>query len=127
MRKTLLLLAFAGFLGTNLPAEQMMFRQEQADVLFKQLVAASASHDYDSFVAPGTIELKAALSKTQFEASCDILAPRLKTGYDLTPLGEVDEKGYQVFLYRLRFKNGGDDILGTMSLKNGQVGGILFH
>ena len=52
---------------------------------------------------------------------------RTSGGYDITFLGELNQHGYQVFLYRLRFKDGGDDILGTMSLKDDKVGGIYFN
>src|SRR5271168_4294586 len=97
-----------------------------ADAIFKGLLAAQVAKNYDAFVADGTLELKAALTKTQFEASSEIMTPKLAAGYDLTPLGELNQRGYQVYLYRLRFKNGGDDMLGTLSLKEGQVGGIYF-
>jgi hypothetical protein len=51
---------------------------------------------------------------------------RTSSGYEATFLGELNQRGYQVFLYRLRFKDGGDDMLGTMSLKADKVGGIYF-
>ncbi len=99
---------------------------EQAETTFKQLIAAQIAGDYEAFVAPGTTHLKAALTKTQFDASSAILAPLLKNGYTETFLGELNQKGYEVYLFRLRFAQG-DDILATMSLKDGEVAGILFH
>jgi hypothetical protein len=51
---------------------------------------------------------------------------RTSGGYGLTFLGELNQHGYQVFLYRLRFKDGGDDMLATMSLKDDKVAGIYF-
>ncbi len=98
-----------------------------ADALFKKLLAAQVAKDYDAFVADGTTTLKAALSKTQFEASSDLMIPKLAAGYEITPLGELNQRGCEVYLYRLRFRNGGDDILGTLSLKDGKVAGILFR
>jgi hypothetical protein len=70
--------------------------------------------------------LKAALTKTQFDASSDLMIQRTSGSYDTTFLGELNQHGYQVFLYRLRFKDGGNDMLGTMSLKDDKVGGIFF-
>ena len=50
--------------------------------IFKKLLAAQKSKDYDAFVADGTSELKAALTITQFNASSDILNARFKGGYE---------------------------------------------
>ena len=98
----------------------------QAEKIFSSLVAAQTAKDYDAFVADADDRLKAALTKTQFDASSNFMIKRTSGGYDTTFLGELNQRGYQVFLYRLRFKDGGDDILGTMSLKDDKVGGIYF-
>jgi hypothetical protein len=98
----------------------------QAEKIFKSLLAAQTAKDYNAFVADATDNLKAALTKTQFDASSDLMIQRTSGGYDTTFLGELNQHGYQVFLYRLRFKDGGNDMLGTMSLKDDKVGGIFF-
>jgi hypothetical protein len=98
----------------------------QAEKLFNSLVAAQTARNYDAFVANADDNLKAALTKTQFDAASNFMIKRTSGGYDTTFLGELNQHGYQVFLYRLRFKDGGDDMLGTMSLKNDKVGGIYF-
>jgi hypothetical protein len=98
----------------------------QAEKIFKSLIAAQTAKDYDAFVADADDNLKAALTKTQFDASSNFMIKRTSGGYDTTFLGELNQHGYQIFLYRLRFKDGGDDILGTMSLKDDKVGGIYF-
>jgi hypothetical protein len=98
----------------------------QAEKIFKSLLAAQTAKDYDAFVADANDNLKAALTKTQFEAASNVLNKRTSGGYETTFLGELNQHGYQVFLYKLSFKDGGDDILGTMSLQNDKVGGIYF-
>jgi hypothetical protein len=98
----------------------------QAEKIFKRLIAAQMAKDYDAFVADADDNVKAALTKTQFEASSNLMIKRTSEGYDLTSLGELNQHGYQVFLYRLRFKDGSDDMLGTMSLKDDKVSGIYF-
>ncbi len=98
----------------------------QADKIFQRLLAAQTAKDYDAFVADANDNLKAALTKTQFDAASNFMNKRTGGGYDTTFLGELNQRGHQVFLYRLRFKDGGDDILGTMSLKDDKVGGIYF-
>jgi hypothetical protein len=97
-----------------------------AEKIFQSLLAAETAKDYDAFVADADDNLKAALAKTQFDAVSNFMNKRTSGGYDTTFLGELKQRGYQVFLYRLRFKDGGDDILGTLCLKDGQVGGIYF-
>ena len=123
MKIKLLVVAFVLSAAFNLRADDPAV----ADVVFKKLLAAQAAKDYDAFIADGTDQLKAALSKTQFEASSNIMNARFKGGYDTVYLGELNQKGFEVYLYRLRFKDGGDDMLGTLSLKDGKVGGIFFH
>jgi hypothetical protein len=113
---TILLCSFALHAADNTEAEK----------IFNSLVAAQTAKDYDAFVADADDNLKAALTKTQFDASSNLMIKRTSGGYDTTFLGELNQHGYQVFLYRLRFKDGGDDILGTMSLKDDKVGGIYF-
>ncbi len=98
----------------------------QAEKIFKSLLAAQTAKDYDAFVADADDNLKAALTKTQFDASSNFMNKRTGGGYDTAFLGELNQHGYQVFLYRLRFKDGGDDMLATMSLKDDKVGGIYF-
>lgn len=98
----------------------------KAEIIFKKLLAAQTAKDYDAFVADADDNLKAALSKTQFDAASNFMSKRTSGGYDTTFLGELNLRGCQVFLYRLRFTDGGDDILGTMSLKDDKVAGIYF-
>jgi hypothetical protein len=123
MKPLLLTIALALFTGLSLRAEDTV----RVDVLFKKLLAAQVAKDYDAFVADASTDLKAALSKTQFEAASDLMIPKLAAGYQITLLGDLNQRGYEIYLYRLRFKNGGDDVLGTLSLKDGKVAGILFR
>jgi len=100
--------------------------ETMANALFQSLLASQMARNYDAFLADASTPLKAALTRTQFEASSDILKKRFAGGYEVTPFGELNQKGYQTFLYRLRFKDGGDDILASMSLKADKVEGIYF-
>ena len=87
-----------------------------------KLLAAIAAGDYAAFVADGDAAFKG-LKKEQFDAVAAQLGPRFQSGYEATYLGELNQRGYQVTLWRLRFKAGGDDALATLSLKDGKVGG----
>jgi hypothetical protein len=52
------------------------------------------------------------------------LGPRFKAGYTATYLGDLNQKGFKITLWRLRFTDGGDDALATLSLKDGKIGGF---
>ena len=119
--KTLILLLATAFLfvvstfATEAPAAS------QAEVT--KLVSAIASDNYAAFVVDGNAAFQA-LKKDQFESVVSQIGSKLKSGYDLTYLGDLNQRGYQVTLWRVRFKNGGDDLLATLSMKEGKVGGF---
>jgi hypothetical protein len=91
-----------------------------------RLLAAIEKGDYASFVADGTKEF-AALPKEQFDAMAAQLGPVLKAGYDVSFLGDLSQKGFHVTLWKLHFKDGGDDALAELSMKDGKVGGYWIN
>jgi len=88
-----------------------------------KLVTALVNSDYDAFVADGDAAFKG-LKKEMFDSVCKQLSARFKSGYEVTWLGELKQTGYAVSLWKFTFKDGGDDMLGTLSLKDGKVGGF---
>jgi hypothetical protein len=89
-----------------------------------KLLKAVESNDYDNFVADGTDVFKAALTKPMLQGVSGQLAPRLKQGYACTYLGELKQQGCRVLLWKLTFKDGGDDTLATLALKDTAVAGF---
>lgn len=87
-----------------------------------RIVAAMVSGDYAEFVADSEPAF-ANLPESGFQSVVAQLAARFASGYTVTYLGELRQKGYQVTLWRFAFDDGGDDMLGTLSLKGGKVGG----
>jgi hypothetical protein len=88
-----------------------------------KLVSAIASDNYASFVANGSAAFQA-LKKDQFEGVVSQLGSKLKAGYDLAYLGDLNQRNYEITLWRIRFRAGGDDLLATLSMKDGKVGGF---
>ena len=88
-----------------------------------KLLSAIAIDDFAAFVADGNAAFRG-LSKDQFEAVVSQLSSKLKAEYDLSYLGDLNKQGYQVTLWRIRFKSGGDDLIATLSMKDGKVGGF---
>jgi hypothetical protein len=97
-----------------------------AQSLFDRMLAAQDAKDYEAFIANADDQLRSQLTRDQFEAASDVLKTNAQGGTrEVTFLGELNQSGYEIYLYRLRFKAG--DLLGTMTLdKDGKVAGIWF-
>lgn len=97
------------------------------DVAFSaKLVSAIETADYAGFTADGTDAFKA-MKREQFDAVSAQLGPKLKNRDSFTYLGELKQQGCRVTLWRITFKDGSDDCLVTLSMKNGKVGGFLIR
>ncbi len=101
--------------------------EDSARPVLDKLLKAVAANDYDGFVADGTAEVKAAMTKQMLEGVSAQLSPRMKKGYDATYLGELKQSGGKVYLWKLTYKDGGDDTLARLSLKDGKVAGFLLQ
>jgi hypothetical protein len=69
-------------------------------------------------------ELFKTLTKKQFEPVSAQLSSRLKAGYTVAYFGDLKQLGYHVTIWKLSFKDGGDDFLAETSVKDGKVGGF---
>lgn len=122
-RKTRLLIAAAWLAA--IPAEAQPDPATQA--IFSKLIGATIANDYDAFTAQSDAALKAALTKPMLEGVSEQIKGRAAQGYEAEYLGELKQQGHQVHLWRLRFKDGGDDVLATLSVKNGKAGGFYLR
>jgi hypothetical protein len=48
----------------------------------------------------------------------------MKKGYECVRLGELTQQGCRVLLWKLAYKDGGDDTLAKLVLKDGKVAGF---
>ena len=96
----------------------------KAQALFESLMAATISNDYEGFIAQCDAGMKAALTKPMLEGVTEQIAPRAKIGYEAHYLGELNRQAHTVHLWRVRFKDGGDDVLATLSVKDGKASGF---
>jgi hypothetical protein len=99
--------------------------KEDAGMVSK-LIGALEKSDYEAFVADGEMPFKQ-VKKEQFEAVAAKVGPKLQGGHDLTYLGELKQRGYHVTLWRVSFADGSDDLLATLSMKDGKVGGFFIR
>ena len=92
---------------------------------FTGLMSAMSASSYDDFVRLIDDDFKKTLQKDVFDKSAQSIAPRLAKGYDTTYLTQLNQRGTQVYLWKLTFKDGSDDVLAYLSIKNGQVDGFM--
>jgi hypothetical protein len=92
--------------------------------LLQKLLQSIEDNHYASFIDDGTDEFKAGITKTMHEGLSSQLSPRMKRGYDLTYLGDLQQQGCRVHLWRLSFQDGGDDTLAKLVIKEGKVAGF---
>jgi hypothetical protein len=97
---------------------------QRAQALFENLMAATISNNYEAFIAECDAGMKAALTKPMLEGVSEQIAPRAKTGYDAQYLGDLSRHAHTVHLWRLRFKDGKDDVLATLTVKDGKAAGF---
>lgn len=97
---------------------------ESSRPVLDKLLKAVEANDYESFVADGTDAFKTGITKQMFESVCKQLAPRMKKGYTCSYLGELKQQGCKVYLWKLVYKDGGDDTLAKLVLKDGKVAGF---
>ncbi len=100
---------------------------QATQAIFKNLMAATVSNNYDGFMAESDATLKGNLKKSMLQRVSKELEPRAKQGYEAQYLGELNRKGYKAHLWRLKFKDGGDDGLATLSVKDGKAGNFLLQ
>jgi hypothetical protein len=98
-----------------------------ADTIVTKLLQAIENNDLNSFVADGDDQFKAAITKQMVDGINGMIAPRIKKGYEVVPLGTLNQQGCKVYLKKLVFKDGGDDILTRLALRNGKVAGFWFQ
>jgi hypothetical protein len=92
---------------------------------FDTLLAATAADNYEQFVSVGDERFKSGLHPEVFHRVSRSLASRMQKGVTPTFLGELRQSIYIASLWRLRFDDGGDDLLFRMAVAGGKVVGAL--
>ncbi len=91
------------------------------------MLKAIEENDYDSFVADSSAFYKATLTKQIVAGISEQLAPRMRKDYNVTFLTELKQRGQTAYLWKLTFKDGGDDWSAMLWLKDGKVSGFLLQ
>ena len=94
------------------------------ETIMKSMLAATQANSLPEFVASGDAAFQAGMTKPMLDSVNRQLGPRLRQGYTASFLSTLKQQGYTVYLWKLEFKDGKDDVLVTMSVRDGKVGGF---
>ncbi len=91
------------------------------------LLAAIATNNYDLLAANAAPALKTRITKENFAQVSTQLSPRLKKGYKPQYLASLKQQGIEVYLWKITFQDGGDDLLARLVIQEGKVAGFWFQ
>lgn len=99
----------------------------EVEATMKNMLSATQSKSLPDFVAGGDTTFKATMSQPMLDSFSAQFAPRLNQGYAASFLARLNQGGYQIYLWKLEFKDGGDDRLVTLVVKDGKVSGFFLR
>ncbi len=94
---------------------------------FEQLMKAVEANDRAAFVANATDAVKEGVTEKVMDVLSKHLGTRLKAGYEAAYLCELNQQGAKVYLWKLTFKEKGDDVVIRVALKESKVDGFFLQ
>lgn len=113
--------------ATKSEARLALQAPREAQGSFNIMMTALETNDFGSYVAPGETAFAMAVTEPMFSKASAQIAPLLKKGYQAIYLGQMKQRGYDVFLWKVSFKDGSDDLLASLNMKTGKVGGFFLR
>jgi hypothetical protein len=95
------------------------------DSVLKKMLTAAENGSLIAFVADGDTSFRADITPAMFNSFSTQFASRFKQGYTTIFVTKLRQEGYAVYVWKLEFKDGGDDLLFTLAFKDGKVGGFF--
>ena len=97
----------------------------KAQHTFDRLMQAVSKKDYAAFVDGATDAVKRGITPTTFTSVSRELAPHLDKGFTPAYLGDLNQHGMAVRLWKVVFKDGRDDALVSLSLQGDALAGFF--
>jgi len=91
------------------------------------MLEAIVENNHATFIQSADKQFKEEVTTENFKVVVDAIAPKLKKGFKPRYLGEMSQQGYAVHLWALTIRGDADEMLVTMSLKDGKVGGFFME
>jgi hypothetical protein len=96
----------------------------EIETTLKNMLAATEANSLADFVAGSDAAFQWGMTQPMFDTVRRQLVPRLQQGYTATFLSGLKQQGYTVYLWKLEFADRKDDVLVTMAVRDGKVGGF---
>jgi hypothetical protein len=109
------------------PAHAEAAAPADAQKMVTRMIDAVAAQSYEGFLVDADANLKAHLSRQQFEGLCGLYSQPLKKGYKLDYFGRLKQGGYQVHVWKVAANGAQDEALIRLAVKDGKVGGVWVH
>ena len=100
---------------------------QQPEAIMRSMLAAIQANSLTDFDAPADETVKSAMTQQILDKMNQQLALRFKQGYIVVGMGSLKKEGALVYLWKLEFKDEGDDVLVTMAVKDGKVAGFYLR
>jgi hypothetical protein len=97
------------------------------ETTLKNMLTALQTNSLPDFVAAGDASFKSGMTREMLAGVSGQFGSRLAGGYTTTFLGTLNQQGYTVYLWKPVFKDGQDDRLITMAVRDGKVAGFFLR
>jgi len=91
------------------------------------ILTVISTNDYDGLIANAAPALETKITKETFAQVSTQLSPRLKKGYKLQYFGTIKQQGVVVFVWKITYQDGGDDVLARLVIRENKVAGFWFQ
>ena len=95
--------------------------------IFAKLLGAVKTADLNAFVADGTEAVKKGATQEVMDTLKKELGTRLQKDYKASYLCSLKQAGHQVHLWKLTFKDDGDDVVIRVAFKDGKMAGFFLQ
>jgi hypothetical protein len=120
------LLAIAGWFTCALVARAAE-PDAAAKKSFEKILKAIETGDKEAFSSDGTDAVKQGTTQEIMEGLSKLVGGRMKGGYETLYLCQLKQAGHQIHLWKASFKDGGDDVVFRMAVKDGKVAGFFIQ
>ena len=92
--------------------------------VMKTMLAAIQNNSLSEFTRAGDSAFQSGMTQETLDSVRQVLGSRLRQGYTTNLLAGLKQQGFMVYLWKLEFKDNGDDVLLTLAMKDGRVSGF---
>ena len=112
--------------GANTTSDNQQRSASQDQDIVRELLDAIAQNDFERFINNGTSTFKQ-LEEAQFRQVAAAVGPRLRQGYSVEYFGLLRQQGLEITVWKISPNDAGDDLLTTLNVVDGRIGGFFLR